>query len=87
MTSSNLCYTRSDISYCIWLYLCGKQVSCGTSEIGSEFGLSVYQARYYLLQLCRENKVRRLLSGRGRPALWLGVKSPSTLDCIMSVVK
>ncbi|HCR3450465.1 TPA: hypothetical protein ON570_004107 [Citrobacter werkmanii] len=82
MASRNPCCHQSDIRYCIWLYLCGSELPCRTSDVGGRFGLSVYQARYYLLQLCRENKVRQLNAGKGNPALWLSVKPARTVNKI-----
>lgn len=73
MTTNRNPLRSPEIHRRIWRSLCDKRAPCMTSDIGSEFGLSIYQARYYLLQLCQEKKAQQVQSGRGRPALWLGV--------------
>lgn len=41
-----------------------------TREIANEFNLDVYQARYYLLHLCKEGRVIKSGTSRGAPVYW-----------------
>ncbi|HCB9839992.1 TPA: FaeA/PapI family transcriptional regulator [Escherichia coli] len=43
---------------------------CRTYEIFQHFGLSAYQARYYLQCLEKEGKIRRTPPRRGARTLW-----------------
>ncbi|EFW2949229.1 dolichol monophosphate mannose synthase, partial [Shigella sonnei] len=43
---------------------------CRTSDIAVHFGLTAYQARYYLLCLEKEGKISRSPLRRGTPVLW-----------------
>ncbi|UMS19635.1 hypothetical protein AOY83_22535 [Escherichia coli] len=43
---------------------------CKTTEIAIRFGMSAYQARYYLLCLEKEGKIRRTPLRRGVCTLW-----------------
>lgn len=66
---------HSALSQHIWHYLCQRGIPLATSDIGHHFDLSAYRALHYLQILCREGKVVRLLSGRGRASLWQGIKA------------
>ncbi|EHH6591766.1 dolichol monophosphate mannose synthase, partial [Escherichia coli] len=41
-----------------------------TTEIAIHFGLSAYQARYYLMTLEKEGKIKRSPVRRGASTLW-----------------
>ncbi|MEG0101955.1 MAG: FaeA/PapI family transcriptional regulator [Hafnia sp.] len=41
-----------------------------TRDIANCFDLDVYQARYYLLHLCEEGRVKKAGTGRGAPLYW-----------------
>ncbi|EFA8581687.1 hypothetical protein C1098_004695 [Escherichia coli O157] len=44
--------------------------SCTTREIADATGISAYQARYYLMTLDREKKIRRTPLRQGARTLW-----------------
>ncbi|EMV9425004.1 FaeA/PapI family transcriptional regulator [Escherichia coli] len=43
---------------------------CRTTDISSHFDMSTYQARYYLMCLEKEEKIRRTPLRRGASTLW-----------------
>ncbi|ELR0534414.1 FaeA/PapI family transcriptional regulator [Escherichia coli] len=43
---------------------------CGTTDIATRFEMSAYQARYYLICLEKEGKIRRPPLRRGARTLW-----------------
>lgn len=43
---------------------------CRTADIASRFEMSAYQARYYLMCLEKEGKIRRTPLRRGARTLW-----------------
>ncbi|EHD9149697.1 dolichol monophosphate mannose synthase [Salmonella enterica] len=51
-------------------YMHGKSEGCGTAEIAYALKLSSYQARYYLQQLEKEEKVTRTPLRRGASTIW-----------------
>lgn len=60
----------NDISHQIIQYLLRKNESCCTAEIARALHLSVYQARYYLQQLEKKEKIRRTPLSRGAATIW-----------------
>ncbi|EAO9942319.1 dolichol monophosphate mannose synthase [Salmonella enterica subsp. enterica serovar Havana] len=53
-----------------------------TQEIVSVFGMSSYQARYYLTQLCRHKKLIRSPLSRGSSTYWMLSEHKSELDVL-----
>lgn len=58
----------------ILYFILKKQPPCKTSDIAIHFGLSVYQARYYLMSLEKEGKISRTPPHRGASVLWRAIK-------------
>lgn len=53
-------------------------IPCKTTEIAIRFDMSVYQARYYLMCLEKEGKIRRSPLRRGARTLWETVSKGAT---------
>ncbi|WP_310914495.1 FaeA/PapI family transcriptional regulator [Escherichia coli] len=51
-------------------FLTELKTPCRTTEIAIHFGLSAYQARYYLMTLEKEGKIKRSPVRRGASTLW-----------------
>ncbi|HII2442295.1 TPA: FaeA/PapI family transcriptional regulator [Escherichia coli] len=54
----------------ILTFLTELKTPCRTTEIAIHFGLSAYQARYYLMNLEKEGKIKRSPVRRGANTLW-----------------
>lgn len=54
----------------ILYFILKTPIPCRTSDIAVHFGLTAYQARYYLLCLEKEGKISRSPLRRGTPVLW-----------------
>ncbi|ALL87611.1 dolichol monophosphate mannose synthase [Escherichia coli] len=54
----------------ILTFLTELKTPCRTTEIAIHFGLSAYQARYYLMNLEKEGKIKRSPVRRGASTLW-----------------
>ncbi len=54
-------------------FLLEKEDFQKTADIADHFGLSVYQARHYLMELKKEGKVKRSPLRRGSSVLWLSL--------------
>ncbi|EFI6241764.1 dolichol monophosphate mannose synthase [Escherichia coli] len=55
----------------ILTFLTELKTPCRTTEIAIQhFGLSAYQARYYLMTLEKEGKIKRSPVRRGASTLW-----------------
>ncbi|HAX2086785.1 TPA: FaeA/PapI family transcriptional regulator [Escherichia coli] len=54
----------------ILTFLTELKTPCRTIEIAIHFGLSAYQARYYLMTLEKEGKIKRSPVRRGASTLW-----------------
>ncbi|ELY9238448.1 FaeA/PapI family transcriptional regulator [Escherichia coli] len=54
----------------ILTFLTELKTPCRTTEIAIHFGLSAYQARYYLMTLAKEGKIKRSPVRRGASTLW-----------------
>lgn len=57
----------------IFSFLQEKETFQKTADIAAHFGLSVYQARHYLMELEKEGKVKRSPLRRGSSVLWLSI--------------
>ncbi|EAV2220369.1 hypothetical protein C6Y61_22860 [Salmonella enterica] len=58
-----------------------------TTEIAAHFGLSVYQARYYLMSLENDGVIRRSPLHRGVSTLWETVKGTGKNNMGIPVLK
>nr|ADJ58049.1 AfaF [Escherichia coli] len=54
----------------ILTFLTELKTPCRTTEIAIHFGLSAYQARYYLMNLEKEGRIKRSPVRRGASTLW-----------------
>ncbi|HDV1920941.1 TPA: FaeA/PapI family transcriptional regulator [Escherichia coli] len=54
----------------ILTFLTELKTPCRTTEIAIHFGLSAYQARYYLMNLEKGGKIKRSPVRRGASTLW-----------------
>lgn len=61
---------RRDIRENILSFIQNVELPCGTSDIAVHSGLSIYQARHYLLSLEKAGKIRRSPLRRGARTLW-----------------
>ncbi|ENY3616571.1 FaeA/PapI family transcriptional regulator [Escherichia coli O8:H49] len=55
------------------LSLIREKMACQTAEVAAHFGISVYQARYYLTGLESRGRITRSPPRRGAKTLWMKI--------------